>query len=151
MSLSELVDEGYRLDAADLQGRQNQVVISNVSYQGVEEINYVLHFEGILKRLTLNHEQWRQLAETTGSIESRDWIGAKVVVAPQTEAGVTSIAILPATRPTRRLRMRRAESTVDWRGWIIAGAIVTAVIALSTLYLQWQGSQLSPLIEQFLH
>ena len=72
MSLSELVDEGYRLDAADLQGKQNQVVISNVSYQGVEEISYVLHFEGIPKRLTLNHEQWRQLAETTGSTQSRD-------------------------------------------------------------------------------
>jgi hypothetical protein len=150
MSLSELVDEGYRLDAADLEGKPNRVTISNVSYQGVEEMNFVLHFEGIPKRLMLNHDQWEQLVEATGTIECLDWIGAKVIVAPKTAAGVTQIAILPASRPARRLRMGRAESTVDWRGWVIAAAIVAAALTLSTLYLQWQGDQIAPLIQKLL-
>ena len=70
MSLSELVDEGYRLDAADLQGRASRVTISNVSYQGVEEMNFVLHFEDIPKRLMLSHDQWEQLVEATGTISA---------------------------------------------------------------------------------
>lgn len=148
MSLSVLVDDGYRLDPADLRGKPNLVTITNVSYQGVEEMNYVLHFEGIPKRLTLNHAQWQQLAETTGSIAWRDWIGRQVLVAPQSTAGVTTIAILPATGNARRLEMGRAESKIDWRGWLIAGAIVAAALLLSTLYLQWQSDQLGPLLEQ---
>lgn len=148
MSLSVLVDDGYRLDPADLRGKPNLVTISNVSYQGVEAMNYVLHFEGIPKRLTLSRAQWQQLAETTGSIAWRDWIGAKVIVAPQKAAGVTTIAILPATGRAGSLQLPRAESKVDWRGWLIAGSIVAAALLLTTLYLQNQADPLGPLLEQ---
>jgi hypothetical protein len=150
MSLSMLVDDGYRLDPADLRGKPNLVTITNVSFQGLEEMNYVLHFEGIPKRLALNHAQWQQLAATTGSTDRLNWIGSQVLVAPQNAAGVTTIAILPVTGRTRRLEMRRAEGKVDWRGWLIAGSIVASALLLSTLYLQWQSDELRQLLEQLI-
>ena len=95
MSISPLVDADYRLYAADLAGMARQVVIANVTYQGIEEMRPVLHIEGQTKRLVLSPEQVNQLIEITGTALLSRWIGIAI---PSSSGTHTSFEISLSNR-----------------------------------------------------
>ena len=82
MSLSETIDEKYRISVADLGGRAQRLVIANVSYQGVEEMHPVLHFEGLTKRLVLTSSQCYDMIRLTHTAIPSDWIGETIILRP---------------------------------------------------------------------
>jgi hypothetical protein len=133
MSISPIVDAGYRLHPLDLQGIARQVVIANVTYQGVESMTPVLHFVGQSKRLVLTHEQVTQMVEITGTSLFSQWIGISVILQPQKSKGQTSIVIKAVT-----LRQRGQPMPVyvheDKRGWRLSLIVVGSLITASSLY-----------------
>jgi hypothetical protein len=104
MSRSHIVDERYRLQAADLGSGPVRVLISGVSFQGVEELAPVLHFRGpVRKRLVLNATQRRELIALTHSSLCSDWVGRQVELRPIRSNQQAAITILAPTRPQARL------------------------------------------------
>ncbi len=93
MSISDAVDEKYRIHTADLGSRAQRLVISNISYQGVEEMRPVLHFEGLTKRLVLTQQQSFDMIRLTRSSIPTDWIGETVILKPVRIASETTIEI----------------------------------------------------------
>lgn len=96
MSISEIVDAEYRLQPADVAGRPCRLVITNVSYQGVEQLAPVLHFEGMTKRLVLSADCVRDLVNLSGTPIFSNWIGITVVLESSRVDGVESIGIVAA-------------------------------------------------------
>src|SRR5688572_10671203 len=101
MSISPVIDANYRLQPADLESAARQVVISNVTYQGVEEMTPVLHFDGQTKRLVLSPEQAGQVIEITGTPLLPQWIGVALILQPYTTKGESRIDIR-ASGPKKR-------------------------------------------------
>jgi hypothetical protein len=97
MSLSEVVDEQYRIGVEDLHGREREWIVANISYQGLEDMVPVLHFEGMTKRLVLDQEQSRQMVALTRTALPEEWIGAHIRVTPRRKADSDGIDITAAT------------------------------------------------------
>ena len=131
-SISPLVDADYRLHAADLAGFPRHVVIANVTYQGIEEMRPVLHFEGQTKRLVLSPGQVNQLIDITGTVLSSRWIGVPLILQPSAK-GEAQIAILPVTHKLRGQPMPVTISE-DRRGWLLAISIVGVLLSISLLF-----------------
>jgi hypothetical protein len=102
MSISEIVDAEYRIHASDLHKKESEWIVSNVSYQGVEDLAPVLHLHGITKRLVLNPLQSRQMMALTRSSIPEEWIGARIRLEVTSVADTATIAITAAEMPTRR-------------------------------------------------
>lgn len=136
MSISYFVDEKYRLQPADLQGRPRRVVIANVTYQGLEDVRPVLHFAGQTKRLALDAEQTRQLIALTGSAQLTDWIGRTVVLQPP-RRGETAIRIVA---PNSSARAMPPPHNDEQRGWRLAWLVVSLIALTSTLLLMLEQS-----------
>ena len=96
MSRSQIVDQRYRLQSIDLQGVPVQVVITAVSFQGLEELAPVLHLaNGSFKRLALAPEQREALIRVTQSTLCTDWVGCQIALYPgiaQTPADVVIVS-----------------------------------------------------------
>jgi hypothetical protein len=107
MSRSQIVDERYRLQAADLGGGPVRVLISGVSFQGVEQLVPVLHFRGpVRKQLALNATQRRELIALTHSSLCSDWVGRQVELRPVRSNRQAAITILaPAGSQSRPLEL----------------------------------------------
>lgn len=96
MSISSVIDERYRLHPRDLGRSSIQVTIQNVSWQGVEQLNPLLHLrEFPQKRLLLNQRQMQRLLEITGSTLERDWIGHTLQLRSEYDDGELIIALYP--------------------------------------------------------
>jgi hypothetical protein len=133
MSISPVVDASYRLQPADLQGAPRQVVISNVTYQGIEEMTPVLHFEGQSKRLVLTPEQVSQLIAITGTTLFQQWLGTAIVLKPQIRKDDSTILIL-AINPKHRARAMPGYVPEDRRGWYLALTVVGILLLASLIY-----------------
>lgn len=133
MSISPIVDTDYRLHIADLQGEARQVVIANVTYQGVEEMVPVLHFEGQTKRLVLSAEQAEQVIRITGTPLYARWINTPIILRPYITKTESRILIQPVD-PKRKAQAMPTYISEDRRGWYLAIAIVGVLLILSVLY-----------------
>ena len=123
MSQSEVVEARYRIHAADLQGRQRKWVVSNISYQGVEDMAPVLHIEGMSKRFVLDPEQSRQMMSLTNTLMPDEWVGATIRVAPVAAADSDKIVITAADLPRRS-----APFTVTWTARLALTALLIVVL-----------------------
>lgn len=136
MSISPIVDANYRLLPPDLEGAARQVVISNVTMQGVERMIPVLHFEGQTKRLVLNAEQVAQLVEITGTSLFAQWIGVSIILQPPSSKRDTQILIKAVTDKSRGQPMP-VYVPEDRRGrrvsLIVVGLLLTASLAYAAL------------------
>ena len=96
MSISSVIDERYRLHPRDLGRSSLQVTIQNVSWQGVEQLNPLLHLrEFAQKRLLLNQRQMQRLIEIIGSSLDHDWIGHTIQLRAEYDDGELIIALYP--------------------------------------------------------
>jgi hypothetical protein len=138
-SISPIVDTNYRLLPADLQGETRRVVISNVTYQGVEEMTPVLHFAGQTKRLVLSPEQVKQMMEITGTVLYPRWIGTAILLQPPKRADEDRIKIAPVTSNQSGKPMPVYVSE-DRRGWILAfgGVGIVLVVSLTVAALNFE-------------
>ena len=94
MSISPIVDERYRLHPSDLGRKSVQVTVQNVSWQGVEQLQPLLHLrEFPMKRLLLNQQQVQSLTEIVGSTLARDWIGHRLVLVVEYQVGEPVITL----------------------------------------------------------
>lgn len=94
MSISPIVDEHYRLHPSDLGRGSVQVTVQNVSWQGVERLQPLLHLrEFPLKRLLLNQQQVQSLTEIVGSTLAHDWIGQRLVLVVEYQIGEPVITL----------------------------------------------------------
>ena len=119
---------GQYLKAADLQGKRVQVVIETVEMEDIGgETKPVLHFQEIEKGLSINQTNAKNIAKITGSDNTDDWAGKKIVVywnpdiefGGETVGGVRVRAMKSQQPPPRPSLLRRthAESTCDRSGW----------------------------------
>lgn len=136
MSISPIVDANYRLQPPDLEGAARQVVISNVTVQGVERMTPVLHFEGQTKRLVLDTEQVAQLVEITGTSLFAQWIGVSIILQPPRGKRDSQILIKAVTDKARGQPMP-VYVPEDRRGWrvslIVVGFLLMASLAYAAL------------------
>ena len=133
MSISPIVDDNYRLQSGDLEGKARQVVIANVTYQGVEEMTPVLHFVGQSKRLVMTAEQVSQLIDITGTTLLPQWIGASIVLHPGKGTPTSPIAIKAIT-PNKRAQPMPVYVPEDKRGWYFSLTVVGTLLAASAAY-----------------
>jgi hypothetical protein len=147
MSISPIVDAGYRLHADDLQGIARQVVIANVTFQGVESMTPVLHFVGQSKRLVLTPEQVAQTIEITGTSLFPQWIGIELILQPQKSKSQTSI-VIKAVTPKQRGQPMPVYVHEDKRGWRLALIVVGSLIAASSLYVVLNITSLLAVIQE---
>jgi hypothetical protein len=133
MSISPIVDAGYRLQPADLEGAARQVVIANVTYQGVEEMTPVLHFAGQSKRLVLSSQQVEEIIDITGTTLFQQWVGTAVVLQPKIGKSESHI-LIRAVNPKRSAKLMPIYLPPDRRGWYLALTIVGLLLALSLIY-----------------
>ena len=134
MSISPTVDAGYRLQPADLDGAPRRAVIANVSFQGLEEMTPVLHFEGQTKRLVLSPEQTAQAVELMGTSLFHNWIGRPLVLVPvRRRKGPTEIVL---AAPTARPRAAAIPTVPqgERKEWRMAITVVAAITLVSTGY-----------------
>src|SRR5215213_8561723 len=133
MSISPIVYENYRIQAADLQGLARQLVIANVTYQGVEAMAPVLHFEGLSKRLVLAPEQVNQLVEITGTTLFRQWKGRAIILQPRVTKAESTIFIKAVTAKQQGQPMPIYVSE-DRRGWYLALSTVAILLTVSIVF-----------------
>lgn len=132
MSRSAIVDQRYRLQAADLSSSVWRVAIHSVSWQGVEELTPVLHFDAAaLRNLALDASQRRDLIRATQSSLCSDWIGRSVELRRTGSADGVTISIRPPT-PKRVYRppRLRAQSKPDWPALLWLALFLLAMLAL---------------------
>jgi hypothetical protein len=145
MSISPIVDANYRLLPADLEGKPRQVVISNVTYQGIEEMSPVLHFVGQTKRLVLSAEQANRVIEIAGTPLFPQWIGTSLVLLPSTSKGESRILIEAPDKKPRASVMPHYVSE-EQRGWYFAFVVVGFLLSLSMIYVAFN---FAPLLAAF--
>jgi hypothetical protein len=150
MSISDIVDERYRLHVADLEGRPTRAVIVNVTYQGVEELSPVLHLEGFAKRLVLSSTQSQELMRITGTAILSDWVGHQVELRPVAGGGEKRIAIRPIRRRRIDFRPPRRWLRGERGGWLVALLVVLLFFLASMMYIYYNGAALDSVLEQIL-
>jgi hypothetical protein len=111
MSLSETIDTKYRLHPADLGGRARTVLVSRITFDGIEELTPLVHFEGMARPLALSGEQRIQMAHIARSLILADWIGMALVLRPVRSGGEETIQ-LHGTEESVRAYPVRAWRTV---------------------------------------
>ena len=149
MSISEIVDQEYRLQPADVAGRPRRLVIANVSYQGVEQLAPVLHFEGMTKRLVLSADSVRDLVNLPGTPIFSNWIGITVVLETSRVDGVDTIGIVAAENSPyaqHAVSVRPAYSRANRLTLVAVGviAVLGLLYAFSTLSFFEQLLPLAP-------
>ncbi|MFN8444511.1 MAG: hypothetical protein U0175_27245 [Caldilineaceae bacterium] len=104
MSFSATVDSRYRLIAADLGGRARSVIVTRISYQGVENLQPMLHFEGVGKPLALDPSQRLVVSQIARSTAVSDWVGLMMELHPIEHEGRSWIEITPVGGRRQRVR-----------------------------------------------
>ncbi len=93
----------YRLHPRDLD-EQRTATIRRVTYEGVEALRPVLHFEGVAKPLVLSVEQGRALMRLTGESLCERWIGHEVTLSPA-EDGILIGQVGDLFQPAKHRRL----------------------------------------------
>ena len=75
---AQIVDKQYRLQPSDLDRARQRVRITNVTYQGLEQMKLLLHFDQFPKPLVLEHNQIQELVSEMGGTDFRKWVGRSV-------------------------------------------------------------------------
>ena len=137
MSRSQIVDQHYRLQSADLQGVPVQAMITAVSFQGLEELAPILHLaDGSFKRLALTPEQRQALIRVTQSTFCADWVGCQIELQPSVEQGHARLLIVVPGSPRLRyrplLRMGNMVLILSRAIWplLLVGLILLIVLLL---------------------
>jgi len=113
MSISSVIDERYRLHPRDLGRSSIQVTIQNVSWQGVEQLNPLLHLrEFPQKRLLLNQRQMQRLIAIIDSSLDRDWIGHTIQLRAEYDDGKLIIALYPMATTHEYFAPKRPHSRI---------------------------------------
>ncbi|GIV79657.1 hypothetical protein FKZ61_022960 [Litorilinea aerophila] len=145
MSISAIVDTGYRLHPHDLGGRARTVTVVNVSFQGVETLAPVLHLAETPKRLVLTPDQIAVLITLSGSLVPSTWIGLTVELHPTVVDGQERIEIRPARgrriRPWQPPPPQPAHS-----GWPVVVLVLLVALVLAALFLRETGITLDELL-----
>lgn len=128
MSISEVVDAEYRLHPADFAGRPQRLTIANVSYQGVEQLAPVLHFEGTTKRLVLSPDLIHRLVNLSGTPIFANWIGITIVLESSRVDGEDAIGIMAVENSP--YAHRAVPDDADHSGTIRLAAATVGVFAL---------------------
>ncbi|MEZ4727870.1 MAG: hypothetical protein R3E79_12140 [Caldilineaceae bacterium] len=103
MSISPVVDETYRLHPQDLGRSRVPVTIQNVSWQGIEQLQPLLHLrEFPQKRLLLTAQQVQTIIAVANSIRERDWIGHTILLLVEDKDDEPIITLTPLTAAAGR-------------------------------------------------
>ena len=115
MSFSSTVDHRYRFIAADLGGRSRTVMVTRVSYQGVENLQPMLHFEGIAKPLALDMTQRLVVSQIARSTAVSDWVGIMMELHPVEQDQRSWIEITPVGVKRQKARTGSPNSSPPLR------------------------------------
>ncbi len=146
-SISPIVDAKYRIQPADLEGVARQVVIANVTYQGVEEIAPVLHFVGQTRRLVLSPDQVEQMINIARTAHFPLWIGISIILQPHKTKN-ESVILLKAVNSKQHAQPMPQYSSEDYRGWTLALLIVGVLLATSILFALLNVSTILTVLQQ---
>jgi hypothetical protein len=135
MSLSETIDTQYRLHPADLGGRARTVFVARITFDGVEELTPLVHFEGMARPLALDAQQRIQMAHIARSALLADWIGMALVLRPVRAEGEETIRLHGLedrirVQPVRAWHSRRPFAPVSRRTVLRTALVVLLVAAL---------------------
>lgn len=131
MSRSTVVDKRYRLQSVDLGDAPQRTIIRAISFQGLEELTPVLHFEGLPgKHLALNSAQRQELIRMMHSSLCSDWVGRPVELRPDRTDNESTVHLLAPT-PPQVLRERVARFQA--RGQAIGSSLWLALLLLLVL------------------
>lgn len=153
MSLSDTIDQRYRMLPADLNGRARQVIVRGVAVEGVEFVTPLVYFEGVGRPLALDADQRMEMARIARSTILSDWIGAALVLQPVRERGQDRIR-LHALDEAGRVIVASAPAT-DAQGQNRAGAVLLRTLAvllmvaflLTAVWLVENSANLQPLLD----
>ena len=115
MSFSSTVDHRYRFIAAHLGGRSRTVMVTRVSYQGVENLQPMLHFEGIAKPLALDMTQRLVVSQIARSTAVSDWVGIMMELHPVEQDQRSWIEITPVGVKRQKARAGSPNSSPTLR------------------------------------
>ena len=124
------------LKPQDLDRRPITLTVSNVSLQGVERLQPVLHFTSIDRRLVLDDAQCDAMARITGRALLDEWIGARITLTPAPEEAGATIRIdasLASAAETRRLPTPQADRTLNWRPPLLL--LIMLALSFGAVYL----------------
>ena len=123
MSRVEIFDELYHLQPDDLGNQARDVTISNVSRLGLEDMQTVLHFQGVRKRLVLAPEQYRQLIQATQSAHPAEWNHAQITLYVRKDAQDIPRIVISA----KQERGVSIANTIRWAGMTLSPATVRSM------------------------
>jgi len=144
MSISPVVDEAYRLHPRDLGRSRVQVTIQNVSWQGIEQLQPLLHLrEFPQKRLLLTGRQVQTLITIASSIRERDWIGHTILLLVEYEDGEPTITLTPFSAAVGHAPQVYPRPQLPERGrtillLLLLALLFTLVFLLENSPLFWQ-------------
>ena len=136
MTSYRFINRQYRLTPTDLAEGTQRVVITNVTFQGLEEIHPVLHFDGQPKRLVCDPGQCNELARITNSAVCADWVGVALLLeAVEGDSGPTiRLRAAQDSLPEAQSSLRASPSPAPWFGplgvIILLGALFLLVFLL---------------------
>ena len=142
MSTSNIVDQKYRLAPADLRTRSQRAVIVNVSYQGLEDLKAVAHFDGPVKPMVLSPSQVRDLVRITDTAIFSDRIGHALILTLPRNVGESEIELLSDSAQDPQRSSPVFSNHVDLTEWLVAILIVLGLVILSLAYVQQNGQSL---------
>ena len=108
-----------------------QATITNVTLQGLESLQPVLHFDDIAKPLVLGPEQCDELAYITGSAVLAEWIGTRLLLVANHERSPAVIELQAADEP----QVSRRPSVPRARNPALSSRIRQTLVVLLVLFL----------------
>jgi hypothetical protein len=141
----------YRLQPGDLAGRSITVTVSNVTLQGLEELQPVLHFATIDKRMALDDVQCDAMARLTGQAILEAWIGTRIMLTPvEADEGATIRINQPfsSRAGSDSLPEPRTAPAFSWRQPLLL--LLFLALAFGAVYLIEHGSRLWSELQQLL-
>lgn len=145
------LERRYRLQPGDLAGRSITVTVSNVTLQGLEELQPVLHFATIDKRMALDDAQCDAMARLTGQAILEAWIGARIMLTPVEEDEGATIRItqpVAGSAGSDSLPEPRTAPVFSWRQPLLL--LLFLALAFGAVYLIENGSRLWVELQQLL-
>lgn len=137
MSRSRVVDQRYRLQAQDLGATSVVVTICNVSYQGLEQLTPLLHFDGYPGKIFApDQQQCSDLVRLTHSKLCSEWVGHTILLRTTQQYGVKTLVIDAPLTAAVTTTPGLSSSTARWGA---AGStlllLVILAVALGAAYL----------------
>jgi hypothetical protein len=141
MSRAAIVDQRYRLCPTDVGVTPRRVVIYNVSLQGLEALQPVLHFGTTLpKPLALTTEQAQTVMQITRSARFDDWIGHALELQTGASApgGLLILPVVDGSTPHQPLQHPPAAAIwANWRTSLLVLLLILIFICLWWLENRW--------------